>query len=94
MWEILMRSMMVPTAVAALAAVVLTLPVQAASSHKRYSQSVRAASYYGAVTTRPYYSSETTAGTPAIYRFNHYQGTDPDPQVRLELLRDGRNYGH
>ena len=89
-----MRSMIVPTAVAALAAVVLTSAAQAASSHKRHYQFVRSASYYGAVIARPYYTSETTAGATAIYRFNHYQGTDPDPQVRLELLRDGRNYGH
>jgi hypothetical protein len=89
MWEILMRSMMVPTAVAALAAVVLTLPVQAASSHKRHSQYVRATSYGGA-----YAGPVTTTGTPIIYRFGHYQGTDPDQQIRFSLQRDGRNYPH
>jgi hypothetical protein len=32
--------------------------------------------------------------SPIIYRFNKYQGTDPDASIRLQLQRDGRNYGH
>ena len=83
-----MRSMIVP-AVAALAAVVLTSPAQAASSHKRHSQSVRATNYGVA-----YAGPVTTTGTPIIYRFGHYQGTDPDQQIRFSLQRDGRNYPH
>ncbi len=86
-----MRSMMVPTAVAALAAVVLTLPVQAASSHKRHSQYARATSY-GVAYTGP---ATTTHNASIIYRFwGHYWRTDPDQQIRFSLQRDGRNYPH
>jgi hypothetical protein len=87
-----MRPVVVLAAIAALAAVVLTVPVQAASSHKRHAASPRVA-LASQVLTQPGVRAET-GGYPAIYRFNHYQGTDPDSNVRLQLLRDGRNYGH
>jgi len=30
----------------------------------------------------------------AIWRYGHYQGNDPDPSIRLQLMRDPTNDSH
>jgi len=74
----------------------LTLAVSAASLIALAASAAQAAShhhvrhYYGAYAYRGY--GPLNAGGPTspgpIYRQGHYLGTDPDPNVRSEIIRD------
>jgi hypothetical protein len=45
-----------------------------------------------------YFTGPNYQGTPMdrapIWRSGYYQGNDPDQNIRLQLMRDGRNYGN
>ena len=41
----------------------------------------------------PYWQGEPTDRRP-IWRYGHFQGNDPDPTIRLQLMRDPTNDAH
>ena len=47
----------------------------------------------GGSLTTPYYQGTPLDRMP-IYRHGSYQGNDPDQNIRLQLMRDGRNSLH
>lgn len=47
------------------------------------------AGYYGAGSDAYAFAPDGTAGPqPGVYSFGKYRGWDPDPNIRLQLLRD------
>jgi hypothetical protein len=64
------------TAAAALTTVLLTLPVQAAQYTHFYAH--------------PYWQGEPADHRP-IWRYGYYQGNDPDPFIRGQIMRDPTN---
>jgi hypothetical protein len=73
------------TAIAALTAI----PTQAAKyRHHPYAYGVPGAP--PAPATRPRVQGSLTDKN-AVWRYGFYQGTDPDPNVRLNLMRDPMN---
>jgi hypothetical protein len=94
-----MHLLILPAAAAALATAIVALPAEAASHrhHRHYPSSLNGA--YGAAGavsgfpgygTGPYWQGEPTDNLP-IWRYGYYQGNDPDPFIRLQLMRDPRN---
>jgi hypothetical protein len=47
----------------------------------------------GGFSTGPYHHGTPMDRNP-IWRGGYYQGNDPDQNIRLQLMRDGRNYVH
>jgi len=90
-----MRSMIFAAATAALATAILALPAQAASHHRSYASHMAYSgdTRSGGFGTGPNWQG-TSMGHLPIWRFGYYQGNDPDPGIRFDLLRDGRNYVH
>ena len=102
-----MKSLFVLGTVAMAACV--ALPADAATrSHQRHQHSLGATynaeavllstrSTYGFANggfmTGPYRQG-TPMDTLPIWRKGYYQGNDPDQNIRLQLIRDGRNYTH
>ena len=86
-----MRSIIFAATTAAFATAVLALPAQAALNHRHHAAHVY--SWSGGFATGPY-SQGTPTGHGPIWRNGYYQGTDPDPGIRFDLVRDGRNYAH
>jgi hypothetical protein len=41
----------------------------------------------------PYWQGLPTDHRP-IWRYGHYQGNDPDPSIRLQIMRDPTNDSH
>jgi hypothetical protein len=90
-----MRLLILPAAAAALAAAISALPAEAASHrHQRHHPSSLNGAYgaagrdgYG---TGPYWQGEPTDNLP-IWRNGYYQGNDPDPFIRSQLMRDPTN---
>jgi hypothetical protein len=75
-----MRLLVLPATVAALAAAIMALTAEAAST-RPYRP---APSGYGA---RPYWQGTPTDRLP-IWRYGYYQGNDPDNFIRSQLMRD------
>jgi hypothetical protein len=77
-----MRSHFLPAVAAALATAIMAIPAQAQPHwhHRHLAPSLRGA--HGAA--GPVYR-------PAPFSNGYYEGTDPDPQVREELMRDPPN---
>jgi hypothetical protein len=99
-----MRAMLVLAA--ATAALCLTLPAEAATkSHHRNAlrwayAGVGASDLRtdlrggnGGFQTGPYRQGTPSDNLP-IWRRGFYQGNDPDQNIRLQLMRDPRNYAH
>jgi len=76
-----MRLLILPAAAAVLAAAILALTAEAASTrqYRHY-----ASGGYG---TRPYWQGTPTDRLP-IWRYGYYQGNDPDNFIRSQLMRD------
>jgi hypothetical protein len=92
-----MRLLISSTLVATLATAVLGFPAQAASAgHSRHhlqgphDAAAGPAFGSGGYGTGPYWQGEPTDNLP-IWRYGRYQGTDPDPFIRLQLMRDPTN---
>jgi hypothetical protein len=83
-----MRLLMYPAAAAALATVFMSLPVKAQLQHHRHQPYARVDS--GGFGTGPYWQGEPTDRSP-IWRYGFYQGNDPDPFIRSQIIRDPRN---
>ena len=83
-----MRIFIYPAAAAAvLASAFLTLPAQAAHYRSHfYTYDGRS----GGFGTGPYWQGEPTDRRP-IWRYGYYQGNDPDPFVRGQIMRDPTN---
>jgi hypothetical protein len=85
-WSNSMRILMYSAAAAAtLAPALLTLPAQAAS-HRTYGYDQRS----GGFGTGHYWQGEPTDRLP-IWRYGYYQGNDPDPFIRGQIMRDPTN---
>lgn len=82
-----MRLLMYPAAAAALSTVFMSLPVQA-QLHHRHQPYARVDS--GGFGTGPFWQGEATDRLP-IWRYGFYQGNDPDPFIRSQIIRDPRN---
>ncbi len=93
-----MRLEILPTVAAALTAAILTFPAEAASTRhgkphrpnldRSYGARVSGYPGYG---TGPFWQGEPTDNLP-IWRYGYYQGNDPDPFIRSQIMRDLRNY--
>jgi hypothetical protein len=80
-----------PAAAATLATVFLTLPAQA--THYRthfYAHHARLVTASGGWGTGPFWQGEPTDRGP-IWRYGYYQGNDPDPFIRSQIMRDPTN---
>jgi hypothetical protein len=93
-----MRSLIQLTLAAALAAVTLTSPAAASVRHHRHHTSIPGEAQEAATVagfpgygTGPYWQGEPTDNLP-IWRYGYYQGTDPDPFIRSQLMRDPTNH--
>ena len=75
-----MRLLVLPATVAVLAAAIVALTAEAAST-RPYRP---APSAYGA---RPYWQGTPTDRLP-MWRYGYYQGNDPDNFIRSQLMRD------
>jgi hypothetical protein len=94
-----MRLINLQLVASALATAMLSLPAGAASAqHYRHHASglhstqeagglVSGSGGYG---TGPFWQGEPTDNLP-IWRYGYYQGTDPDPFIRSQLMRDPTN---
>jgi hypothetical protein len=94
-----MRLLILSAASAALAAVISIFPAEAASHwhHRHYPSRLNGAygaagpvSGFGGYGTGPYWQGEPTDNLP-IWRYGYYQGNDPDPFIRSQLMRDPKN---
>jgi hypothetical protein len=86
-----MRLLLYPAAAAALSAVFMSLPVQAGEHqrHRVYASS-RLGIDSGGFGTGPYWQGEPSDRRP-IWRYGYYQGNDPDPFIRSQIMRDPTN---
>jgi hypothetical protein len=87
-----MRSSIFSTAAVVFATAILALPAQAAPYHRHNAPHARIFGS-GGFGNGPYWQG-TAMGHGAIWRNGYYQGNDPDPGIRFDLMRDGRNYAH
>jgi hypothetical protein len=86
-----MRSLILPTLAAALATTILALPAEATSArHHGAYETAGPVSGFGGYGAGPYWQGEPTDNLP-IWRYGYYQGTDPDPFIRSQLMRDPTN---
>ncbi len=72
-----MKSLKMKLALSAVAVAMLATPALAQRSHPQVQQQVQSWS----------------DGPNAVIAGGRYQGTDPDPNVRLQLEKDGGDYG-
>jgi hypothetical protein len=79
-----MKPLILTISAAALIALAAS-PAPAASRHhvRHYSSSAHAYSY----DARPFNAGGVSSSGP-IYRQGHYLGTDPDPNIRAQIIRD------
>lgn len=84
-----MRFVMYPVVAAALATAVLSLPAQAAT-HNANIGHARLGTGSGGLGTGPFWQGEPTDRLP-IWRYGYYQGNDPDPFIRGQIMRDPLN---
>jgi hypothetical protein len=81
-----MRFLIYPTAAAVLAIAFMSPSAQAA-------QYRASAGGSGGWAGGPYWQGLPTDHRP-IWRYGHYQGNDPDPSIRLQIMRDPTNDSH
>ena len=84
-----MRLLLYPAAALALSAVFMSLPAQA-GQHHRHQLYGRLGIDSGGFGTGPYWQGEPTDRLP-IWRYGYYQGNDPDPFIRGQIVRDPTN---
>jgi hypothetical protein len=77
-------------AAATLASALVTLPAQAAP-YRTHSYAYDGTS--GGFGSGPYWQGEPTDRRP-IWRYGAYQGNDPDPFIRGQIMRDPTNDVH
>jgi hypothetical protein len=77
-------------AAATLASALVTLPAQAAP-YRAHSYAYDGTS--GGFGSGPYWQGEPTDRRP-IWRYGAYQGNDPDPFIRGQIMRDPTNDVH
>jgi hypothetical protein len=65
----------------------------ASMSPSAHAQSREFGRWSGGWATGPYWQGLPTDHRP-IWRYGHYQGNDPDPSVRLQIMRDPTNDAH
>jgi hypothetical protein len=82
-----MRLLMYPATAAALSTVLMSLPAQAQPPHRNAHVSHVDSGGYG---SGPFWQGEPTDRN-AIWRFGFYQGNDPDPFIRSQIIRDPTN---
>ena len=85
-----MRQLLYPAAAAALSAVFMSLPAQAGQHHRHQLYANRVGIDSGGFGTGPYWQGEPTDRLP-IWRYGYYQGNDPDPFIRGQIIRDPMN---
>jgi hypothetical protein len=93
-----MRLLILPTVAAALVTAIMSYPAEAASASHHWhhvpslsggtAAPVQGCCGYG---TGPYWQGEPTDNLP-IWRNGYYQGNDPDPFIRSQLMRDPTNH--
>jgi hypothetical protein len=74
-------------AAATLSSALVTLPAQAAPQFYAYDGTS------GGFGSGPYWQGEPTDRRP-IWRYGAYQGNDPDPFIRGQIMRDPTNDAH
>jgi hypothetical protein len=85
-----MRLLFHPAAAAALSAIFMSLPAQADDNHRHQLHGGRLGIDSGGFGTGPYWQGEPTDRL-AIWRYGYYQGNDPDPFIRSQIIRDPTN---
>ena len=85
-----MRLLMYPAAIAALSTVFMSLPAQAEQHHRHHLYANRSGINSGGFGTGPYWQGEPTDRRP-IWRYGYFQGNDPDPFIRGQIMRDPTN---
>jgi hypothetical protein len=86
-----MRVLMYPAAAAALSTLFMPLPVPAqAQQHHRHQPDARGLVHSGGFGTGPFWQGEPADRLP-IWRYGFYQGNDPDPFIRSQIIRDPKN---
>ena len=90
MREVSMRFLIYSTA-AVLAIAFISPSAHAAQSRELGRPGVAIGS--GGWATGPYWQGLPTDRSP-IWRYGHYQGNDPDPSIRLQIMRDPTNDAH
>jgi hypothetical protein len=86
-----MRVLMYPAAAAALSTLFMSLPVPAqAQQHHRDQPYARGLVHSGGYGTGPFWQGGPTDRLP-IWRYGFYQGDDPDPFIRSQIIRDPKN---
>jgi hypothetical protein len=85
-----MRLLMYATAAAALSTAFMSLPAQAQYHHRHHLYARGSGVDSGGFGTGPYLQGEPTDRL-AIWRYGYYQGNDPDPFIRGQIIRDPRN---
>jgi hypothetical protein len=83
-----MRLLLYPAA--AVSAVFMSLPVQAGEHHRHQLYARSGIDSSGGFGTGPYWQGEPTDRLP-IWRYGYYQGNDPDPFIRGQIVRDPTN---
>jgi hypothetical protein len=78
-----MKSLTLTLSAAALVALAASPAPAASRHHVRHYYGGNAYGYYG----RPFSAGGVNSPGP-IYRQGHYLGTDPDPRIREEIVRD------
>lgn len=85
-----LKKLMIGVALAGLA----TAPALANQSMSRHRTSAAYGAYGGTPGSDAYAMDDSgamAAGPPPVYEDGQYQGTDPDPFIRQQLLRDPSN---
>lgn len=87
-----MRQFMSVVCAASVLALAASPAVAATHHHKRYHRPSEVAPHhyppaYGRYVGRPYNAGGVNSPGP-IYRGGYYLGSDPDPNIRFELIRD------
>jgi len=85
-----MRFALYPAAAVALSAVFMSLPAQASERHPHQVSASRLGIDSGGFGTGPYWQGEAADRLP-IWRYGFYQGNDPDPFIRGQIIRDPTN---
>jgi hypothetical protein len=86
-----MRLLTYPAAAAALSTVLfLSIPAQAQLHHRHQPYVHGTGTDSGGFGTGPFWQGEPTDRLP-IWRYGYYQGNDPDPFIRSQIIRDPKN---
>lgn len=86
-----MRCLIYPAAAAALSTIFVSIPAQAQLLHHRHQAYGRVSGAdSGGYGSGPFWQGEPTDHLP-IWRYGFYQGNDPDPFIRGQIIRDPKN---